>query len=57
MASRSELVALYIVGGKSSLPMTKQSYKFILTIIDTLTKYVVAVPLKDLLASSISSAF
>jgi transposase InsO family protein len=55
--NRFDIVALDVVGGKESLPSTYASNRVILTIIDLFTKYVVAVPLPDQQADTITRAF
>ena len=54
---RGQLVALDVVGGKDSLLVSKEGYRYWLTIIDLFTKYAVAVPLANQEAESIVRAF
>ena len=54
--NRFDLVAMDIVGGQNTLPETEQASKFILVMVDVFTKYLVACPLSDQLASSVGRA-
>ncbi len=44
---RLELVAMDLVGGKDSLAVTNHGNKYIFTMIDVFTKFLVAVPIPD----------
>ena len=44
---REDCVAMDIVGGKDSLPLTLRGNPYILTLIDCFTRFAVAVPLVD----------
>jgi transposase InsO family protein len=56
-AARFELVHIDVMGGRSSLPVTHHSNKYILTIVDHFTRYCVAVPMADQKAETVADAF
>jgi hypothetical protein len=55
--NRFDIVALDVFGGRDSLPGSYLGNRLVLTIIDLFTKYVVAVPLADQRAETITRAF
>ena len=56
VGGRSDSIAIDIVGGKDSLPLTPREHKYILSIIDYFTRYAIAVPLSDQLPAVVISA-
>ena len=55
--SRGDCIAMDIVCGKDSLLLTPRKHKYILSIIDFVTRYKIAVPLSDPFAAVVISAF
>ena len=47
VGGRGDCLAMDIVGGKDSFPLTPRGHRYILTMIDCFTRYAVAVPLVD----------
>ena len=56
VGGRGDCLAMNIVGGRNSLPKTPGGHKYILTMIDCFTRFLVAVPLVDQYFSIIISA-
>ena len=54
---RKEVVSLDCMSGKGNLPTTERASRYILTIIDLVTKYCVVAPLIDHTAASVAQAF
>ena len=47
VGGRGNCLAMDIVGGMNSLPLTPRDNRYILTLIDCLTRFAVALPLVD----------
>ena len=47
VGGRGDCVSINIVGGKGSLPETPRGNNYILTILDCLTRFAIAIPLPD----------
>ena len=56
IGGRGECLAMDIVGGQGSLPLTARANRYILTMIDCFTRFAIAVPLPDQSSDSIISA-
>ncbi|KAF0096477.1 MAG: hypothetical protein FD144_5878, partial [Rhodospirillaceae bacterium] len=57
VAARGEIVAMDVMGGKESLLETARHNRYILTVVDLFTKYLVAIPLPNQLATTVGEAF
>ena len=53
---RGELLAIDLVGGKEALPSTLRDNRYILVMIDLFTRYVVAVPVVNMNAHTVTNA-
>ena len=56
VGGRGDCIAIDIVGGKDSLPLTPRKHKYILSIIDCFTRYAIAVPFSDQSSAVVISA-
>ena len=56
IGGRGECLAMDIVGGQNSLPLTARANRYILTMIDCFSRFAIAVPLPDQSSDSIISA-
>ena len=56
IGGRGECLAMDIVGGQGSLPLTARANRYILTMIDCFSRFAIAVPLPDQSSDSIISA-